>query len=364
MTANSDSESGSNVLCGECAQYTASCTTNCADDVHRATKRIRLLSYNIFLRPPAPKFTHNVVDDHKDRRLNSFINSYLNSYDILCLQEMFGSFSHRRRRLIQAANQLGFHWTVSNPRARNFLVDGGLLILSRLRIVSESHIIFRPGVMSDRLSAKGAIYAKLEPTPGVFIHLFVTHLQAVYADPASTHKCLRAQRFQYDELVNFIVSTVGSLRDSPVLLVGDFNCNSRLPHGAPTHATTERFKNLYQVLSRLGPFSDVLYDHYGYHPVTYGYATFNPNGSFTPAETALTDPADYHPSGEHINQSLDYIFLFPTNTRQAPTLTVSKARVGHLEYIPAPRSLPAPNLKYLSDHLAVEAILEVTTRAI
>ena len=345
--------------CSYCGKMDGSCPTDCVIQ----NTEIRFLSYNIFMRPPAPKFTHNVSDDHKDRRLNAFIQSYLNSYDIVCLQEMFGSFSHRRSRLIKAAQDRGFHWSVANPRAKNFLVDGGLLILSKVRIVAHAHTIFKPGVMSDRLSAKGAIYAKLEPSPGVFVHLFVTHLQAVYADAKSRPKCLRAQADQYEELVNFISSTVGGgIRQWPILVAGDFNCNSRIPRGSHARTSTEQFQKLSTALSRLGTFSDILFDQYGHHPVTYAYANFHPNGSFTPAELALTDPADYHPSGEHVNQSLDYIFLFPQQTRQAPVLTVARARVGHLRYIPGPQCPAAPNLKYLSDHLAVEAILRVASR--
>ena len=332
---------------------------------HQSTKRIRLLSFNIFMRPPAPKFTHNVSNDFKDRRLEAFIQTYLDNYDVICLQEMFGAFSSRREKLMQAAKERGFIWQVANPRAKNFLVDGGLLILSRVKIIAHAHTIFRPGVMSDRLSAKGAVYAKLEPTPGVFVHLFVTHLQAVYADPESMAKSLRVQTYQYDELVEFISKTVSSydsnsgIRRWPILVAGDFNCNSRLPKGSSKNSTTQQYGTLTRALSRLGSFGDVLLHQYGHHPVTYGYADYRPDGSFVPVETALTDPADYHSNGENVNQSLDYIFLFPQHTRQSPVLTVSSARVGHLEYVPGPKSPPAPNLKYLSDHLGVEAILNV-----
>lgn len=44
------------------------------------------LSYNIFIRPPAPRFTHNVDDDYKDQRLEEFIKFYLQRYHVVCLQ--------------------------------------------------------------------------------------------------------------------------------------------------------------------------------------------------------------------------------------------------------------------------------------
>lgn len=417
---------------------------------------LRLLSYNIFIRPPAPKFTHNVEDDFKDQRLNSFIESYLNNYDIVCLQEMFGSFSRRRRRLVRAAKKRGFAWKVSSPQSRSkmFLVDGGCLILSRVKIVAHASTIFKPGVMSDRLAAKGVLYAKLEPHPEVFIHLFVTHLQAVYSDPASMEECLTVQKTQYDQLVDFVANTVAEnespedmlvarrlldkkrknsggaetppncsplsqvTRRWPIVISGDFNCNSRPSYGLPKDSVAEQYTDLTESLSKLGKFSDVLLNQFGEHPVTYAAADFDPHGNFSPRETALTCPEDYHESGQYVNQSLDYIFLFPPSHEQLPTSTISpqtpatplrvvmgsplrnnnstsppklqsmmgdhiaepispdsralrrslvksiEAKVRHLEYVPNarnPKSVPAgSHLKYLSDHLAVETKLKVS----
>ena len=407
---------------------------------------LRLLSYNIFIRPPAPKFTHNVVDDFKDQRLNSFIESYLNNYDIVCLQEMFGSFSRRRRRLIRAAKKRGFAWKVSSPQSRSkmFLVDGGCLILSRVKIVAHASTIFKPGVMSDRLAAKGVLYAKLEPHPGVFVHLFVTHLQAVYSDPASMEECLGVQKTQYDQLVDFVANTVAEnesaedmliarrlldkknnrrgtetppplsqvTRRWPIIISGDFNCNSRPSYGGSTPSDdTNPYTDLTDSLSKLGKFSDVLLNQLGEHPVTYAAADFDIHGNFSPRETALTCPEDYHESGQYVNQSLDYIFLFPPTHEDLPTplspqppttplrvvlgtplgssppkpqmmmeaeptspdsralrrslVKPIEAKVRHLEYVPNVRnpksSLPiGSQLKYLSDHLAIEAKLKVS----
>ena len=51
--------------------------------------------------------------------------------------------------------------------------------------------------------------------------------------------------------------------------------------------------------------------------MTYAAADFNSDGSsFTPLETALTCPEDYEKSGQNINQSLDYVFLFPPTHEQ------------------------------------------------
>ena len=160
--------------------------------------------------PPAPKFTHNVHNDFKDERLTCFIESYLDKYDVICLQEMFGAFSRRRKRLIRLAKSKGFLWKVSSPQNRSsmYLVDGGCLILSKVKIVAEAATVFPPGMMSDRLAAKGVIYAKLNPKPGVYVHLFVTHLQAVYSGTTTVTDCLAVQKQQYHDLVEFVATTV------------------------------------------------------------------------------------------------------------------------------------------------------------
>ena len=348
------------------------------------------------LGPPAPKFTHNVANDYKDQRLNSFIENYLDNYDVVCLQEMFGAFSGRRKRLIREARKRGFLWKVSSAQNRSsmYLVDGGCLILSKVKIVSEAFHVFPPGIMSDRLAAKGVIYAKLNPKPNVYVHLFVTHLQAVYSDSSSMKECMNIQRIQYDSLADFVLSTVAENESSddmllarfqdtlppvqqhfspvrrwPIIVSGDFNCNSRPAPGDLVNQTTRPYKHLCESLAKISPnFSDVLFDQLGEHPVTYASAKFALNGSFFPHETALTSPSDYHESAEWVNQCLDYLFLFPpehvvhpeTLAVHDPVLKTIDAGVKHLQYVPAhnePRSVHG--LVYLSDHWALEAAFDI-----
>ena len=361
-------------------------------------------------------------NDFKDQRLECFISNYLNKYDVICLQEMFGAFSSRRRKLVELARRQGFHWKVSSPQSRSsmYLVDGGCLILSRVRVVAEASMIFSAGLMSDRLAAKGVVYAKLNPKPNVYVHLFVTHLQAVYAASSGTMtaECLSVQKKQYHELVEFIASTVAANETSsdmlvaerlwekkhrgseesrnlylnrkcrrwPIVLAGDFNCNSRPAPGDVTTRVTVPYRDLTSELEKLGPFSDVFSDNLGDHPVTYAAAVFKLDGTFSPRETALTHPSDYQDDGEWVNQCLDYVFLFPPshedvklvksssrrNAGNSPMSPDSKALKGsllrprevsvqHLEYRPDPHSQRAGALQYLSDHMALETLLDVSS---
>ncbi len=91
---------------------------------------VRILTYNIFLRPP---FVKNNESDWKDERLADFIK-ILDYFDVICLQEMFGSFNNRKQELIKYANKSGFFFYFDSPSPSffsKFVVDGGLLILSR-----------------------------------------------------------------------------------------------------------------------------------------------------------------------------------------------------------------------------------------
>ena len=91
---------------------------------------IKILAYNIFLRPPLIK---NNSSDFKDERLKGFIQQ-LSDFDIICLQEMFGFLNKRKHKLIRCATKAGFlHFADSTSPSffTSFVVDGGLLVLSR-----------------------------------------------------------------------------------------------------------------------------------------------------------------------------------------------------------------------------------------
>ncbi|KAF4714854.1 hypothetical protein FOZ63_003442, partial [Perkinsus olseni] len=110
-------------------------------------------------------------------------------------------------------------------------------------------------------------------------------------------------------------------RKYPIVLVGDFNCNSRTgPHDGVDDS--DEFKLITSKLRQVGVTHDVLFEELGEHPVTYASADFDVTtrssagaleytGGFVPSETALTDPVDWSGHGEQTNQSLDYIFYFP-----------------------------------------------------
>ena len=62
---------------------------------------IRLLTFNVFLRPPPIKTNQ---DDFKEERFQEIMR-LLDHYDIVCFQEMFQTATFRPERIIQAAVQ-------------------------------------------------------------------------------------------------------------------------------------------------------------------------------------------------------------------------------------------------------------------
>ncbi|KAI8610168.1 hypothetical protein BC830DRAFT_1246971 [Chytriomyces sp. MP71] len=142
---------------------------------------VRILSYNIFLRPPGIKSNSS---DFKNARLNHFACNILPSYDVVCLQEIYSSGSTRMTKLLSCAKKYGFEFHIASPSKGilNASVDGGLLILSRYPIVEARKITFVKGIYGDKFTAKGAIYAKVKISPNKYIHVFNTHLQSSAKD--------------------------------------------------------------------------------------------------------------------------------------------------------------------------------------
>ena len=91
---------------------------------------LKLLTYNLFLRPPGIKTNFS---DYKDDRLEDFL-AEMHEFDIICLQEVFGTLSSRKERLIKKAIKNGFYFVESSPDPSffsHYLIDGGLVLLSR-----------------------------------------------------------------------------------------------------------------------------------------------------------------------------------------------------------------------------------------
>lgn len=66
------------------------------------------------------------------------------------------------------------------PFFSGYATDGGLVILSRFPILEADFGPYPYGVLSDSLSYKGALYAKILIGSERVLHIFNTHTQASY----------------------------------------------------------------------------------------------------------------------------------------------------------------------------------------
>lgn len=191
---------------------------------------IKLLTYNIFLRPPLIKNNEN---DWKDERLEDFIE-IMHEFDVICLQELFSLFNSRRPRLIRRANKQGFFFSVSTETPTFFskyVSDGAMTILSRFPIVCYTFYSFQFGVVVDSLARKGILYAKLK-IKGSYLHLFTTHLQASYLDSSKSHWDISymTRMSQIRQINHFVIETLKEAKYNKgrdkVMIVGDLNVDA------------------------------------------------------------------------------------------------------------------------------------------
>jgi len=123
-------------------------------------KYIRVLTYNMFMRPPPVKTN---ASDFKDARLDEFAKQ-LDNFDVIAIQEVFTTLNTRKQRLISYAKKAGliYHAVCDPPSLfSGYATDGGLLILSRFPIIESEFHPYDYGVVSDALSYKGVLYAKI-----------------------------------------------------------------------------------------------------------------------------------------------------------------------------------------------------------
>jgi hypothetical protein len=145
---------------------------------------IRLLCYNLFLRPPPVSQRGN---DYKDERMVDLIPVF-KPYDICCFQELFSKANKRRHKICKAAVEYGLKYSTyvkppSNTLKFKFpLIDSGLVVLSRFPIIDSDFRRYEAAWGWDRMADKGCLYAKILITQKFIIHVFNTHPQAGYGD--------------------------------------------------------------------------------------------------------------------------------------------------------------------------------------
>lgn len=309
-------------------------------------KSIRILSFNIFLRPPGIK---NHDSDHKAMRLAYFCERVIHSYDIICLQEFFAYGTSRQAKFLAYAKNAGFEYslTLNSKNLLNTSIDSGLVIISRYPIVKSERLTFKRGIKTDRFYSKGALYAKILCSPNRELNVFNTHLQSGISNSNNTDgvnlsDALVVTRCKQLMALKSFIDSCTEDSNGPILLAADMNVNSRRTfkngndseeyvlmkkilagewvavinhHDTTTVSTASKSQSggmntVSKVIGGNKKFTetvprykvtDLIYDAYGKHPITKGdVESFE---TMKPTETVLTSTSSLWTC-----LSVDYLF--------------------------------------------------------
>mmetsp|Transcript_3816 Transcript_3816/g.7287 ORF Transcript_3816/g.7287 Transcript_3816/m.7287 type:complete len:381 (-) Transcript_3816:2087-3229(-) len=319
-------------------------------------RELRILSYNVFIRPPLVSSHGN---DYKLERLSLLLEELADNshgFDVVCLQELFPLGSPWRDEFVAATKRLGFFHSVSLPLgidAVGFcppkILSGGCTILSRYPMVDTDSLIYSDSLMCsiDAVVAKGVLYALIRLPSSELLHVFTTHMQA--GDGREGH-IVRMR--QLDQALDFIRRKLEIAPGSSAVLCGDFNINSRT--GATDGSSSAEWCETMERLNGSEPsdhrWMDLILTDHSTHLVTSGDAIEAPDGSILVRELQLGGT-----SGRGCRKCLDYI-LFRRGSSPSSLLHMpgsSRVEPFHVE-------LESPFVQ-LSDHYGVACVLREAT---
>lgn len=249
-------------------------------------------------------------------------------------------------------------------------VDSGLCIVSRYPIIFTDYIIYSQGTAADRFACKGALYVllKLRDSPNGTddnrdkLQIITSHMQASY-DSASdsaqkSQGSVRAS--QVTELKQFMNQYRTKYPETPMVLLGDLNVNSRksVEDGSDSE---EYLQFVEQLKFDDGPdMIDLLREcNNGLHPPTCNDIIRDENGNFKKPyvrrETALSNLKD-----DIWPKCLDYIFYIPPSARNnnndpnKEQATPDKGTSRVEEFF-----VEGKKYTQLSDHYGVSTVLKI-----
>lgn len=315
---------------------------------------IRLLTYNFFCRPP-PINTN--ISDYKDSRLRDFTEQ-LPNFDIICFQELFTTLNDRKHKMIHEGAKVGLKYYLSSKVPSFFskyLVDSGLLILSKYEIVDHDSYEYYLNISGDAAGSKGILYAKIKINNN-YLFLFNTHLQASYYDESQKNiNCtIQVRTKQTEELINYIYNKLLTIpRDEVkygcVLIAGDFNIDAHDNKFAKEKYKIPRYNNTeYNILklklNKLGKAIDLMEKKYKGHLYTFG------NNEKEEYDQTLISKAEMN-----IKQTLDYIWEIIPNYDY--DIDKSENNILNKGYSSDDKNYEKNKIKVLYDTLTVQKFL-------
>ena len=315
-------------------------------------KKIKFMSFNFYLQ------SFIACDDYKNgdckyERFNNFIDNYLDDYDIICFQEVYGTLSLFCNKLINRAKQKGFHWYIV-PESLKFksfkFMDSGLLTISKYPILYTNTVPFNDGLYKDVLAKKSFQYCMIDTLNKninkKYLHIINTHLQSEYKIKDKTAMNVKFKQLkQIKDFIDFY-----NLRKEALVLSGDFNINCFYLNDCYKNEEKIYSKEYYKLLSilNLSINNDCFYStEYIRNPTL--YCTYNKKTG-KEIDTRYR-PEYYHSNENNINinipRCVDYIFLISPLQN---LLKLSNSKVKKMFCKTSDK-----NLQQCSDHYALTA---------
>jgi exonuclease III len=216
-------------------------------------KKIKFMSFNFYLQ------CFIVCDDYingdcKYERFNHFIDNYLDQYDIICFQEVYGTLSLFCNKLLKRAKQKGYHWYIvpESPKLNSFkFMDSGLLTISKYPIIYTNTVPFNDGLYKDVLAEKSFQYCMIDTLNKNinkrYLHVINTHLQSEYKIKDEIAMNIKFKQLkQIKDFIDFY-----NLREEALVLCGDFNINCFYLNESYKNEEKIYSKDYYKLLSML-----------------------------------------------------------------------------------------------------------------
>ena len=276
------------------------------------THRLKVLTLNVGMLPGAIASPVPSTDYRAEQIAQYAFNA---GFDVVAVQECFDDDS--RRILVKRLREL---WATkgktlvqvgpSKGPLGGTWRDGGILILTHLRLVGSGIEVFDQCGGKDCLATKGVVHAQVQTEDGATIGIYATHTQAGGDD-------IKVR--QVEEMARFIDRSADPRY--PYIIVGDLNIPAPKP-GDPDRTS------LYHVMRRL------------FQNTQDVWVTLHPNdmgGNDNPL----------HPD---IAKRINYVFL-SNLVGSLRTLDPIRIVINHLRHSNPSR----PAVRSLSDHSALEA---------
>ena len=295
-------------------------------DEELSVSRVKFLQIDIQMRP---RLFHILKNEHNNERAKELLKLVKN-YDVVSVNEIHSSTCNNVASFVQGMKDLGFKYVVGLPNidiSSLELVDGGVLLFSKLPILKHDSYKFALSSGQDMFVGKGSVYAQIQTTPTESIHVVATNLQSLSDN--SIPECQSVRMNQLRETVRLIAKNKND--NMPIVVLGNFNINARSTEcvGRMKHNEYERMYNTLKFDKY--QFIDLLYDSTSEHQPTYGSG-----------DKTIIDKRDINS-----NMSNDYIILFNP-------LEGNYTMDGHITGV-ARLECDNKKFKFVSPHFGVES---------